>query len=99
MSVLNQKTVKQTIEINGVGLHSGKKVNMKIKPADPNTGIIFKRIDLKSNNYVVPGVYNVSSAAFCTTISNENGVSISTIEHLIALMYHSTQIWSNIISK
>ena len=87
MSVLNQKTVKQTIEINGVGLHSGKKVNMKIKPADPNTGIIFKRIDLKSNNYVVPGVYNVSSASFCTTISNENGVSISTIEHLMAALY------------
>ena len=87
MSVLNQKTVKQTIEINGVGLHSGKKANMKIKPAEPNTGIIFKRIDLKNNNYVVPGVYNVSSASFCTTISNENGVSISTIEHLMAALY------------
>ncbi len=87
MSVLNQKTVKQTIEINGVGLHSGKKVNMKIKPAEPNAGIIFKRIDLKNNNYVVPGVYNVSSASFCTTISNENGVSISTIEHLMAALY------------
>ena len=87
MSVLNQKTVKETIEINGVGLHSGEKVNIKIKPAKPNTGIIFKRIDLKSNNYVVPGVYNVSSAAFCTTISNENGVSVSTIEHLMAALY------------
>jgi len=87
MSVLNQKTIKQTIEFNGVGLHSGKKVNMKIKPAEPNTGIIFKRIDLKNNNFVVPGVYNVTSAAFCTTISNENGVSISTIEHLMAALY------------
>ena len=87
MSVLNQKTIKQAIEFNGVGLHSGKKVNMKIKPAEPNTGIIFKRIDLKNNNFVVPGVYNVSSAAFCTTISNENGVSISTIEHLMAALY------------
>ncbi len=87
MSVLNQKTVKQTIKINGVGLHSGKKVELKIKPAEPNTGIIFKRTDLKNNNYVVPGVYNVSSASFCTTISNENGVSISTIEHLMAALY------------
>ena len=87
MSVLNQKTVKQTIKISGVGLHGGKKVELKIKPAEPNTGIIFKRIDLKSNNYVVPGVYNVSSASFCTTISNENGVSISTIEHLMAALY------------
>jgi len=87
MSVLNQKTVKQTIKISGVGLHGGKKVELKIKPAEPNTGIIFKRVDLKSNNYVVPGVYNVSSASFCTTISNENGVSISTIEHLMAALY------------
>ena len=87
MSVLNQKTVKQTIKINGVGLHGGKKVELKIKPAEPNTGIIFKRVDLKNNNYVVPGVYNVSSASFCTTISNENGVSISTIEHLMAALY------------
>ena len=87
MSLLNQKTVKQTIEINGVGLHGGKKVKLKIKPAEPNTGIIFKRIDLKNNNYVVPGVYNVSSASFCTTVSNENGVSVSTIEHLMAALY------------
>jgi len=87
MSVLNQKTVKQRIEIKGVGLHSGEKVNMKIKPAEPNTGIIFKRTDLKRNNHVVPGVYNVTSAAFCTTISNENGVSVSTIEHLMAALY------------
>ena len=87
MSVLNQKTIKQAIEFNGVGLHSGKKVNMKIKPAEPNTGIIFKRIDLKNNNFVIPGVYNVTSAAFCTTISNESGASISTIEHLMAALY------------
>ena len=87
MSVLNQKTVRETIEINGVGLHGGKKVKLKIKPAEPNTGIIFKRIDLKNNNYVVPGVYNVSSASFCTTVSNENGVSVSTIEHLMAALY------------
>ena len=84
MSVLNQKTVRETIEINGVGLHGGKKVKLKIKPAEPNTGIVFKRIDLKNNNYVVPGVYNVSSASFCTTVSNENGVSVSTIEHLMS---------------
>ncbi len=87
MSVLNQKTIKQTIEFNGVGLHSGKNVKMKIKPAEPNTGIIFKRIDLKNNNFVIPGVYNVTSAAFCTTISNESGASISTIEHLMAALY------------
>ena len=47
MSVLNQKTIKKDISIRGVGLHSGKNVKLTIKPAAPNTGIIFKRIDLE----------------------------------------------------
>ena len=59
MSVLNQKTIKETIAIDGVGLHSGKNVHMEIKPAKPNTGIVFKRTDIKDNNFVVPGVFNV----------------------------------------
>ncbi len=87
MSVLNQKTINETISIEGVGLHTGELVNMKINPADPNTGIVFKRIDLKNNNYVVPGIFNVSNASFCTTISNEFGVKISTIEHLMAALF------------
>ena len=56
MPVLNQKTLKETIAIDGIGLHSGKKVHMEIKPAKPNTGIVFKRTDIKNNNFVVPGV-------------------------------------------
>ena len=87
MSVLNQKTINETISIEGVGLHTGELVNMKINPADPNTGIVFKRIDLKNNNYVVPGIFNVSNASFCTTISNEFGVKVSTIEHLMAALF------------
>jgi UDP-3-O-[3-hydroxymyristoyl] N-acetylglucosamine deacetylase len=87
MSVLNQKTIKTPIKIEGIGLHSGNNVRMEIKPSEPNTGIIFKRIDIKKNNIVIPGVYNVSSAVLCTTISNEVGVSISTIEHLMAALY------------
>jgi UDP-3-O-[3-hydroxymyristoyl] N-acetylglucosamine deacetylase len=75
------------IKIEGVGLHTGKNVHLKIKPAQPNTGIIFKRIDLKKNNYVIPGVYNVSSALYCTTISNDDGVSVSTIEHLMGALF------------
>jgi len=47
MAVLNQKTINQDITFNGVGLHSGLAVTMTVKPAAPNTGIIFKRIDLK----------------------------------------------------
>ncbi len=87
MSMLNQKTVNSVININGVGLHNGKKVNMKINPAEPNTGIVFKRTDLNKENFIIPGVYNVSSAILCTTISNAQGVSVSTIEHLMAALF------------
>ena len=87
MSVLNQKTINKDILIKGVGLHSGLNVNIIIKPAKSNTGIIFKRIDIKNNNIVIPNLFNVSSAVFCTTISNEHGVSVSTIEHLMGALY------------
>ena len=87
MSVLNQKTINKNITFNGIGLHSGKNVTMTVKPAIPNSGILFKRIDLKENNIIVPNIFNVSSAVFCTTISNESGASISTIEHLMGALY------------
>ena len=87
MSILNQKTIKKNITFKGTGLHSGLEVNLIIKPAEPNTGIIFKRTDIKDNNIIVPNLFNVSSAIFCTTISNENGASVSTIEHLMAALY------------
>ena len=87
MSVLNQKTINKNITFKGVGLHSGIEANLTIKPAEPNTGIIFKRTDFKKNNIIVPNIFNVSSAVFCTTISNENGVSVSTIEHLLGALY------------
>ena len=87
MSVLNQKTINKNITFKGVGLHSGLVVNMTVKPAAPNSGIIFKRIDLKENNIIIPNIFNVSSAIFCTTISNEAGVSVSTVEHLMGALY------------
>ena len=87
MSLLNQKTLKDIIFIKGVGLHSGLEVKLTIKPSAANTGIVFKRIDLKENNIVIPDVFNVSSAVFCTTISNVHGVSISTLEHLMGAFY------------
>jgi UDP-3-O-[3-hydroxymyristoyl] N-acetylglucosamine deacetylase len=87
MSVLNQKTIKNNISIKGVGLHSGLAVNLTIKPSKANMGIVFKRVDLKSNNIVIPNIFNVSSAVFCTTISNAHGVSISTLEHLMGAFY------------
>ena len=87
MSILKQKTLKKKINLSGVGLHSGKKANISLVPQKPNTGIFFKRTDLSSNNIIYPSVFNVSSASYCTKISNEYGVSVSTIEHLMAALY------------
>ena len=87
MSVLNQKTIKNVINFNGVGLHSGLLANVCIKPSEPNTGIVFKRIDLKSNNLIFPNFSNVSNTSLNTTVTNEYGVSVSTIEHLMGALF------------
>ena len=87
MSLLNQKTIKETVKFSGIGLHNGKNVNLFIKPSDPNTGIIFKRIDLKSNNLIYPNFSNVSNTSLNTTISNEFGIKVSTIEHLMGALF------------
>ena len=87
MSILNQKTINKNISMPGVGLHTGLIANITIKSAEPNTGILFKRIDVKNNNIIIPNLFNVTSAVFCTTISNEDGVSVSTIEHLMGALY------------
>ena len=87
MSALNQKTVKNNVNFSGVGLHSGEKVNLSIKPATPNTGIVFKRIDLNQNNLIYPSFENVSNTSLNTTISNEYGVQVSTIEHLMGALF------------
>ena len=87
MSALNQKTINRDLTFKGIALHSGVTVTMTVKPAAQNSGIIFKRIDLKKNNIIIPNIFNVSSAIFCTTISNEDGASVSTIEHLMGALY------------
>jgi len=87
VSALNQKTVKKPITFSGLGLHSGNIVNICIKPANPNDGIAFKRIDLKSENLVIPNFINVSNTCLNTTISNEFGVKVSTIEHLMGALF------------
>ena len=87
MSILNQKTIKSEIVLKGIGLHTGLDASLTIKPAEPDTGIIFKRVDVKGNNIVIPNIFNVSSAYFCTTITNANDVSVSTIEHLMGALY------------
>ena len=87
MSFHKQKTINKPIRFTGVGLHSGKFANLVIRPATPNSGIVFLRKDLHKNNVIYPNVNNVCSAMLCTTISNEHDVKVSTIEHLMGALY------------
>ena len=87
MSLLNQKTIKNPVSFSGIGLHSGKPAKICVKPSSPDTGIVFKRIDLKDNNIVYPNFMNVSNTSLNTTISNSNGVKVSTIEHLMGALF------------
>ena len=87
MSYLTQKTIKSPISFNGITLHSGLNVNVVIKPAIPNSGIVFKRIDVKLNNLIYPNFMNVSNTSLNTTIENEFGAKVSTIEHLMGALF------------
>ena len=87
MSYLTQKTIKKKVSFNGIALHSGLNVNLSIKQADENFGIVFKRIDLETNNLVYPSFMNVTNTSLNTTIENEFGVKVSTIEHLMGALF------------
>ncbi len=83
MSVLSQSTIAKKVSFSGIGIHTGRKVNIDILPSSPNSGIVFKRVDLKEKNIIIPNFENVSDATLCTTLSNQYGVKVSTIEHLM----------------
>ena len=87
MAYLTQKTLKNNISFSGIALHTGLTVNVCIKQAKPNFGIVFKRVDLKSNNYVYPNFMNVTNTSLNTTVENEFGVKVSTIEHLMGALF------------
>ena len=87
MSYLNQKTIKNSIKFSGISLHSGLNVNVCIKPAEPNFGIVFQRVDLPNNNLVYPNFLNVTNTSLNTTVENEFGVKVSTIEHLMGALF------------
>ena len=87
MSYLTQKTIKSNIFFSGVALHSGINVNVCIKPAGPDFGIVFKRVDLKLNNIIYPNFNNVTNTSLNTTIQNEFGAKVSTIEHLMGALF------------
>jgi len=87
MSYLNQKTIKKNVYFKGIALHSGLNVNVCIKPAKPDFGIVFKRVDIKEHNFVYPNFMNVSNTSLNTTVENEFGVKVSTIEHLMGALF------------
>jgi UDP-3-O-[3-hydroxymyristoyl] N-acetylglucosamine deacetylase len=87
VSYLTQKTIKNQVSFSGIALHSGLDVNICIKPAEPNYGIVFKRVDLKNHNLVYPNFMNVSNTSLNTTIENEFGAKVSTIEHLMGALF------------
>ena len=89
MQLVYQNTVKNSITLEGIGLHTGKPSKIRIVPSNLDQKIIFKRVDLRSNNLIEANFKNVSSAKLCTTLENEHGVKVSTVEHLLAALYIS----------
>lgn len=81
----NQHTLKGSVELPGVGLHTGQKVHMTLKPANPGHGIRFQRVDLPEKPIVKADVDLVVDTSRGTTLEY-NGVKISTIEHLLAAL-------------
>src|SRR5437868_3479244 len=80
-----QHTIKEELVISGAGIHTGAAVTMKLKPAEPNTGINFKRVDLPDSPVVKVDVDNVIETNRSTTIEVK-GARVSTIEHLMAAL-------------
>ena len=87
MKNIYQKTIQNPISFKGIGLHSGRNSNVTILPGDEYSGILFKRVDLNSNNLIAANYKNVSSTTLSTTLQNKNGVKVSTVEHLLAALY------------
>ncbi len=87
---LRQKTLKTAIHCTGTGLHSGAKVSMTLNPAPAGTGIVFRRTDIHGAGAEIPARWsNVVDTRLCTAVGNQEGVQISTIEHLMAALYGS----------
>ena len=87
MSYNNQKTIKDTINLSGVGLHNGIKANLTVKTASENFGIKFCRTDLGNENLIEASYQNVVEPILCTKIKNDNGTTVSTVEHLMAAFF------------
>lgn len=85
MRKMMQQTLKNTVTMHGIGLHSGVQITMNLSPAPVDHGIVFIRTDIKSGNNVVPALWNnVIDTQLCTVIGNKDGATIGTIEHLMS---------------
>ena len=80
-----QKTIEKNVVIIGTGIHLGRPVRVNIKPAPTNHGIVFKRLDIDHNNSLIEANYkNILSGELCTSLVNQDGISVKTVEHLLA---------------
>ena len=85
--VVKQRTIKTSINCSGVGLHTGSKVNLTLLPADVDTGIVFQRTDIAGKGAEIPALWDrVVDTRLRTTLGNEDGVTIGTVEHLMAAL-------------
>ncbi|URJ32838.1 UDP-3-O-acyl-N-acetylglucosamine deacetylase [Candidatus Blochmannia vicinus] len=82
--MIKQRTLKRVVQITGVGLHTGKKVTLTLRPTAANTGIIYRRTDLYPPVDLQVNIKSVGSTALCTCLINEYGTQIFTVEHLSA---------------
>ncbi len=85
--VVRQRTLKSSINCTGVGLHSGNKISMTMKPADVDTGVVFRRTDIQGKSAVIPARFDrVVDTRLCSVLGNEEGVTVGTVEHVMAAL-------------
>jgi UDP-3-O-[3-hydroxymyristoyl] N-acetylglucosamine deacetylase len=82
-----QRTLRNAVSCTGIGIHTGDDISITLKPAAADTGIMFVRTDLPNRHQVIASYKNVSQTMLGTTISNEDGVEVHTIEHLMAALW------------
>ncbi len=88
MISISQKTVNSKIDCSGIGLHNGLRSSITLVPAPCNTGIVFRRTDIGGENGVIKANYkNVVGTNLGTTLTNDFGAKVSTIEHLMAAIW------------
>lgn len=85
--MFKQRTIKTTITETGIGLHKGRKVTMTLRPAPENTGLVFRRVDVTPPSDIVANARDVGDTMLCTCITNEQGLSIHTVEHLASALF------------